>query len=114
MLCREFSVEDFGTLSEFKQQRTTFGADNKDNQREQDGARSSGKAEFSRKDSDNVSFSYKKKRTASYINNRLSVPSLSAIRNELKNLYGPLESGIADGIAIEHDKTIYIVDSGID
>ena len=50
--CREFSVEDFGTLSEIKQQRTTFRANNQDNQRKQDGTRSGRKVKFSLKDSD--------------------------------------------------------------
>lgn len=52
MFCREFSVKDFGTLSEIKQQRTVVRANNQDNQRKQDGTRSSRKVKFSLKDSD--------------------------------------------------------------
>lgn len=51
MFCREFSVKDFGTLSEIKQQRTAIRANNQDNQRKQDGTRSSRKTKFSLKDS---------------------------------------------------------------
>ena len=77
---------------------------------------------FSLKDSDGnelynsseIRYSFKGKRTASYINKRLDTPTLNFIRNELRKIYGPIDSAIADGIAIEKDNTIYVVDSGIE
>ena len=54
------------------------------------------------------------KKTARYINNQLNVPTLSYIRNELKKLYGDLDSGIANGLAVEMDNSVFIVDSGIE
>lgn len=57
--CREFSVEDFGTLSDLKRQRTTFGANNENNQRKQDGAGNNRKIELSLTDFGEIRFSKK-------------------------------------------------------
>ena len=64
--------------------------------------------------SNEVRYSFKGKKTARYINKKLDTPTLSFIRNELRKMYGPIDSAIADGIAIEKDKTIFVVDSGIE
>ncbi len=122
VFCREFRVEDFGTLQELKEQRRTFIEDNKNNRREQDGARNSRKVKFSLKDSDGnelynsseIRYSFKGKKTASYINKRLDTPTLNFIRNELRKIYGSIDSAIADGIAIEKENSIFVVDSGIE
>lgn len=64
--------------------------------------------------SEEIKYSYKGKRTAQYINKQLDKQSLSFIRDELHEIYGPIDSAIADGIAIEKDNTIFVVDSGIE
>ena len=71
-------------------------------------------AKFSLKDSGEIRYSFKGKKTARYINKKLDTPTLSFIRNELSKMYGPIDSAIADGIAIEKDNTIFVVDSGIE
>ncbi len=52
MFSREISVEDFGTLSEIRQQRSIVGKDNSDNKRKQDGRRNNEKTRISLKDSE--------------------------------------------------------------
>ena len=59
-----------------------------------------------------VKYSLKDRKVASYINKNLDTPTLSYIRTELSKVYGETDNAIADGIAIERDNTIYIVDSG--
>ncbi len=61
-----------------------------------------------------IRYSFKGKRTARYINKQLDTPTLSFIRNELKNIYGPIESGVADSLPIEMNNQVFIVDSGIE
>lgn len=61
-----------------------------------------------------IRYSFKGKKTARYINKKLDTPTLSFIRNELRKIYGPIDSAIADGIAIEKDNSIYVVDSGME
>lgn len=61
-----------------------------------------------------IRYSYKGKKIARYINKKLDTPTLSFIRNELRKMYGPIDSAIADGIAIEKDNSIYVVDSGME
>ena len=61
-----------------------------------------------------IRYSFKGKKTARYINKQLDTPTISFLRNELRKIYGPIDSAIADGIAIEKDNSIYVVDSGIE
>ena len=50
---------------------------------------------------------------AKYISySKIGINNVSYITGELKKLYGDMESGIADEIAIVKDNTVYIVDSG--
>ena len=52
---------------------------------------------------------------AKYISyNRIGIDNVSYITEQLKKLYGDMESGIADEIAIARGDTVYIVDSGIE
>ena len=61
-----------------------------------------------------IRYAFKGKKTARYINKKLDTPTLSFIRNELRKIYGPIDSAIADGIAIEKDNSIFVVDSGME
>ncbi len=81
-----------------------------DSNGKQDGTRSDRETRFS-KDGRGVRFS---KRTARYINNKLDTPTLSHIRKELREIYGDVDSAIADGIAIEKDNAVFVVDSSIE
>ncbi len=62
--------------------------------------------------SDEIQFS--KKRTASYINKSIDEFTLRDINNKLYKIYEGVDDCIADGIAIENGRTLYIVDSGKD
>ncbi len=56
---------------------------------------------------------YNRKKTAKYISyDKIGVPNVSHIRSELKKLYGDIENGVADGIAIAREDSVFIVDSG--
>ncbi len=76
----------------------------------QDGTRSDGETRFS-KDGRDVRFS---KRTARYINNKLDTPTLSHIKKRLREIYGDVDSAIADGIAIEKENAVFVVDSSVE
>ncbi|MBQ9113915.1 MAG: hypothetical protein IJY05_03225 [Clostridia bacterium] len=68
-----------------------------------------------RKGLDNKEEKEYSRRTTKYISyNTIGTANVHVIREELKKLYDGVENGIADGVAIEHGNTIYIVDSGKD
>ena len=52
-------------------------------------------------------------RRAKYISyNRIGIDNVSYIKEQLKKLYGNMENGVADEIAIARGETVFIVDSG--
>lgn len=61
-----------------------------------------------------IRYSFKGKKTARYINNSLNTPTLSAIRRQINELFGEVDSGIANGVAVEFGDSVYIVDAGVE
>ncbi len=45
---------------------------------------------------------------------KLNVQTIVALKKELADLYGTMQNGIANGVAIEQGNTVYIIDSGIE
>ena len=58
---------------------------------------------------------YSKRKTAKYISySKIGEDNISYIREKLSKLYEGVEHAVADGIAVEKDDVVYIVDSGKD
>ena len=60
---------------------------------------------------ESVRFSRRRKR---YITRSIDSDTLDDIHRQLKKLYGDVRNDIANSVALEVEKTIYLVDSGID
>ncbi len=95
----------------FEKALTSIGKENKEIAKSVDNVLNAGNE---LDNSGEIRYSYKRKKTASYINKRLDTPTLSFLKNELRKIYGLIDSAIADGIAIEKGNTIFVVDSGIE